>query len=309
MIFGPEFPKSQDRLREGLYELLRRSYERAEEKGQGLAVYRSSFQVLRALAEQPWAQPTIFPAESRLVRQFLAQTKLRPADAGKLVSRSLLLHAAAATWRRTLQRMARAPFLSLCDVSGEEFLKDALAQGRGVMVLHRHTLFASLFWSWLEHAGYVPGVTLGHWAWAPGSRGAREDPKAWVPEVARELMGAAASLRAGGLAHVFADGIVGARPIELEFCNRRRGFRPAFAELALGTNSLMLSAGVDMRADGRLAVRVEAPLADDAALPRAERGARLVREYAARLRERWEEDPAQLPWNDMLNHLRFPALQ
>ena len=306
MIFGPEFPRSQDELREGLYRLLQRSYARAGKAGHALAVYRSSFDLFGRLCAERWAQETAFANEAQLVRRFLREARLPAPDPGAVVAKSLLLHSAAATWRRTLQRMSREPFLSLCEVNGAERLRAALGEGRGAMLVHRHTLFASVFWSWLEHSDIAPGVTLGHWAWEKGRQGEREDPKRWIPEVARELKEASLSLRAGGLAHVFGDGIQGGQAIEVEFCGRKRGFRPTFAELVSGSGAAILTAGVVMGTDGRLAMHIGRPLAADPALPRAERNGRLVREYAERVRRQWERDPAQIPWNDMNNHLRLP---
>jgi lauroyl/myristoyl acyltransferase len=217
------------------------------------------------------------------------------------VQKSLLVHAAAACWRRLLQEARAEAFLPLTTARGAEHLRAALDAGRGVMLVHSHTLFEPLFWSWLEHQGIAPGVTLGHWAWERGrSPGDRTDPKRAVPEMAREMFAATKTLRAGGLAHVFGDGVQGSRQTEIAFCNRRRGFRSTFAELAIGAGATTLSVAVSMGAEGTMTMEIEPPFVGNAE--------GLVREFAARLARRWSRDAAQLPWGDMVTHLRFPAL-
>jgi lauroyl/myristoyl acyltransferase len=306
VIFGPGFPKSKDELRENVFRLLQRSYLALRKSGHSLKVYRSSFDLLDRLCAERWAQATMYPEESLLVERFVRECGL-PGEPRAVVQKSLLLHAAAATWRRLLQELEREAFLPLVEVRGEEHLRAALEAKRGVMIAHCHMLFEPLFWSWLVHNGIAPGVTLGHWAWEPGRKpGDRTDPKRAVPEMARDLMNASSTLRAGGLAHVFGDGVQGSRSRDIAFCGRRRGFRPTFAEIALSAGATTLTAAVAMGADGRLTIEIETPLEDDAAAPRAARVARLVDQYAARLEARWRRDPAQLPWGDMATQLRFP---
>jgi lauroyl/myristoyl acyltransferase len=307
LIFGPEFPKSRDALREGFYQLLARGYELEAKRGAGLAAYRGGIALLATLCAQDWAQRTMFPREAMLVRRFVAESKLA-ADAEATVRESLMLHSCAAVWRRALQQLGREPFAELARVRGEEHLRATLAQGRGAMLVHSHTLFASMFWTWLEHAGIAPGVAIGHWAWAQARGHQRSEASSWVPEVARELHQANATMRAGGLAHLFGDGVQGGRQTEVAFCSRRRGFRPAFAEIALGAGAPVLTTAVRLAPDGTLHFEIDAPLEDDAAAPRAERIARLLAQYVERLARRWREAPAQIPWNDMVNHLRFAAL-
>jgi len=307
LIFGPGFPRSKDELRENLFRLFQRSFEAAAKSGRGAAVYRSSFDLLGRLAAERWAQVTIWPEESALVERF-ARECAQAGEPRAVVQKSLLLHAAAACWRRMLQELGRDAFLALTQVRGGEHLRTALDQRRGVMIAHGHSLFEPLFWSWLEHSGIAPGVTLGHWAWEPGRKpGDRTDPKRAVPEMARELLAASQTLRAGGLAHVFGDGVQGSRQTELVFCSRRRGFRSTFAEMAIAAGATTLSATASMGVDGRLTIDIEAPFPDDAAAPRPARVERLSGEYASRLARRWQADPAQLPWGDMATHLRFPA--
>lgn len=308
MIFGPGFPRSQDELRENLFRLFQRSFQSLAKSGHSLKVYRSSFELYGRLAAERWAQLTIWPEETALIERFAREAGL-PGEPQAMVQKSLLLHAAAATWRRMLQGLGRDALLRLCVARGEEHLRAALDAKRGVLIAHCHTVFAPLFWSWLEHKGIAPGVTLGHWAWEQGRKaGDRTDPKRAVPEMARELFAASQTLRAGGLAHVFGDGVQGSRQTEIAFCNRRRGFRSTFAEMAVAADATTLSAAVSMGADGRMTMEIEPSFTDDASLPRAERVERLVREYAARLEKRWQREAAQLPWGDMTTHLRFPAL-
>jgi lauroyl/myristoyl acyltransferase len=308
VIFGPAFPKSRDEQRENLFRLFQRGFQAAAKQRRGGEVYRSSFELLGRLGAERWAQLALYPEETALIERFVRECGL-PAEPGAVVQKSLLVHAAAATWRRILQGLSREALAPLFQVRGEEHLRAALAAGRGVMIAHCHTLFEPLFWSWLVHQDIAPGVTLGHWAWEQGRKpGDRTDPRRAVPEMARELHAASQTLRAGGLAHVFGDGVQGSRQTEIAFCNRRRGFRSTFAEMAVAAGASTLTVAVAMGADGRMAIEIEPPLADDAAAPRALRVERLVREYAGRLERRWQREPAQIPWGDMAAHLRFAPL-
>jgi lauroyl/myristoyl acyltransferase len=308
VIFGPGFPKSQDELRENLFRLFQRSFQAAAKGGRGAAVYRSSFDIVGRLCAERWAQATIYPQESALVERFVREAGL-PLEPRAAVQKSLLVHAAAAMWRRMLQGLGRDAVLPLFEARGVEHLRAAMDAKRGVMIAHSHTLFEPLFWTWLVHQGIAPGITLGHWAWEQGRKpGDRTDPKRAVPEMARELMTASQTLRAGGLAHVFGDGVQGSRQTEIAFCNRRRGFRSTFAEMAVAAGATTLTAAVSMGADGKMTMEIEPALSDDPAAPRAVRVENLVRQYAARLEQRWRREAAQLPWGDMATHLRFPAL-
>jgi len=307
LIFGPGFPRSKDELRENLFRLFQRSFQLAAKGGHALGVYSSSCEIFGRLGAERWAQLTIYPEETALIERFVRECALR-AEPRAVVQRSLLVHAAAATWRRLLQGLPREALRPLFEARGVEHLRGALGAGRGVVIAHCHTVFEPLFWSWLAGENIAPGVTLGHWAWEQGRKpGDRTDPKRAVPEMARELHAASQGLRAGGLAHVFGDGVQGSRQTEIVFCNRRRGFRSTFAEMAVAANAATLSAAVSLGTDGRMTIDIEPPLADDAAAPRALRVERLVREFAARLEKRWQSDACQLPWGDMATQLRFPA--
>jgi len=307
-LHGPARVRSRDELRENFFRLLLRSYLLAQKKGEGLAVYRSSAGMVHRLCGEPWAQQTIFPAESALVRRFLAQTELPAANADAIVQRSLMANPWVATWMKVLDRLDRRDFASLCSVSGKENLRAALATGRGVVLAHAHTLFVQLFWIWLRHEGIPPGVTIWQWAWGKKPEQIL-DPRTRALATARELHASMQSLREGGLVQILADGHNGNQQIELPFCNRRRGFRTTFAELALSANALVLPVLVSLAAEGSISIQIDPPFAD-APLDH-ERGKRiesLVRQYADHLHGVWRTHAADIPWFQMKLHLGFAPI-
>lgn len=309
MLFGPAFPKSQDELREKFYLLLRRSYLMAQKHGKGLEVYRSCFGLIDRLCAERWAQHTIFPAETALVRRFLAETRLPVTDPDAVVHGSLRGHSWKAIWYRILQTLPRQDFTSVCTVTGAEHLKAAQAAGRGVVIAHSHTLFAPIFWNWLEHEGIGPGITVWQWAWKPGRKpGELRDPRVRALESARELHAAARVLRAGGLVHILADGTESHQQIVLPFCGRERGFRTTFAELAADANALVITADVTLCSEGQIRIEIGPPLVDAPERGRGERVASFVRQYADHLYSRWVKHVDEVSWTDMKLHLQFPPI-
>jgi lauroyl/myristoyl acyltransferase len=305
-LYGPARTRSQDELRENFFRLLQRSCLIGAKQGQGIAVYRSIARTLHNLCGEPWVHATIFPFETRLVRSFLSETGLPAAKPQSIVQKSLMANAWLAVANTVLQKLNRPDFVSLCTVSGSENLHAARAGGRGVMIAHSHTLFAQLFWCWLEHEGIASGVTTWQWAWGK-SRGETQDPRTRALESARELHAAVATLREGGLVHVVADGDKGARETVLPFFNRRRGFRPAFAELAVTTSAPVITVDVTLAVDGGILIEIGKPFTEDSPDDhRTRRVEALVLQYAEHLRERWRSYPADLPWFVMRQQLLLP---
>jgi lauroyl/myristoyl acyltransferase len=295
-------------MREAFFAMLRRSYLMAARTGDGLEVYRSSAELVRMLCGQAWAQTTIFPGETALVRRFLKEAQLPVTDPRAVLQHSLMANPWVATWSGILKEMSREAFLSLCTVAGAEYLRETQASGQGVVVAHCHSLFAQLFWTWLRVENIDPGVTIAQWTWG---RKASEtsDPQVRAIETARELHLAMGTLRRGGCVHILADGFRGNEQIVLPFFNRRRGFRTTFAEFALTAHARIVTATVALQTDGRILIEINPPLAgaedtDD----RPAQVERLVRQYAARLRAFWLQHPGDLPWFQMKRHLDLPPV-
>ena len=305
-LHGPARVRSRDELREGLFRLLQRSYTLAARRGGGLEVYRSSAALIHQLCGERWAQETIFPAESVLVRRFLAEAGLEAADPARAVQHSLMANSWISTWAAILMRLERAQFRSLCEVAGEEHLRAALAAGRGTVLAHSHTLFVQLFWTWMKHQDLDPGVSIWRWAWGRKPEEIR-DPRVRAIESARELHAAKKALRRGGLVQVLADGLQGSRKIGLPFCNRLRGFETTFAELALDAGAAVVPANVMLAADGRLHIEIGRPFA--APPEDGERSARVrwcLEGYVEHLRRLWREHPSDVSWYQMKRHLDLP---
>jgi lauroyl/myristoyl acyltransferase len=303
---GPARTRSGDPLRDGYFDLLLRSYRLAQKSGRGLEVYRGCARQVHALCGERWARATIFPRESKVVRRFLAEAGLRPADTDAVEQLSLMANPWASTWTGVLESLAPAEFDSVCSAQGEELLRAAVAQGRGVVLAHYHTLFAPLFWPWLDRRGIARGVLIREWVKTRPATEA-DDAKTRALEGARELKAAADALRKSGMVHVMGDGYEGSRKTELEFCNRRRGFETTFIDLALMAGAPILTVASRFSADGSLRFEIGAALRDDATLARAARTDALLRQYTEHVRRHWQEHPADISWFQMWRHLELPA--
>lgn len=304
---GPARARSGDELRDNFFRLFLRSYRIAGEGGHGLTVYRACAAHVHRLCGEDWAQRTIFPAESALVRRFLGGTGLQVRDPRLEEQLNLMANPWAATWTEALQQMTRADFTAICSVTGEQILHTALAEGRGAVCAHYHTLFAPLFWTWIKHAGIPAGILIREWA---KTRRAAEagDPRTRALEGARELQTAAGTLRKGGLVHVMADGYEGSRKTVLAFGNRQRGFETTFIDLALMTGAPILTVAVKFSADGGIGVEFGPALRDDPALPRAARTQALLQQYLAHVLRHWQNHPADISWFQMKRHLDLPPM-
>lgn len=300
--------RSRDQLVKNLYQLLSRSYDRAEKrrKGNGLQVYRTGAPLLHQFFSQPWAQETIFPSEVDLARRFLAATRIPAQKPRFAVALALLANGWAPAWTNMLLKLPKRPFESLVAVAGRKHLEDALASGSGTLLIHSHTLFTQLLWRWLEHQSIDQGLTLWQWTWTR-NRSDLKDPKITALEGARELHAATQSLKKGGLVHVLADGgRVGSKQVELPFFGRRRPFQPTFADLALATRANLVTADLTVKRDGTFQLdfgALEDAGTGGAGKPEADR---IVRAYARHLAQRWTRHWSNLPWRQMVRFMKFP---
>jgi len=308
---GPANIRSADPMRENLFKLFGRSYVRAErlQPGAGRAVYRGAARMTLDLCGQPWAQATIFSEESKLTRLFLKETGIAAADPEPFVQQSLMANCWASAWTRILLAAERKYFGAYCVAKGEDTLRAALAEKRGVVLTHSHTVFAQLFWRWLEHQGIPEGITLWQWTWNR-ERKEKEDPKLRAIESAREMLAATRLLRDGGIVHSMADGRWGGDRIEMPFFNRKRVFQPGFAELAVMTGAPVLPVNVILQTDGRIRVDIGTRLTDHAGVKdRNQRVEKLVHEYVRQLTGRWRRYASNVEWFQMARHLKLPQLE
>lgn len=311
-LFGAASVKSSDELRESVYRLLERSFYRAEKQrpGGGLAVYRSSMRMLRAMCGERWVQITVFPEETQLVETFLDSSGLAPGAPRGDVRNSLLGNVWTRAWTGVLLKLERKDFAAVCRVTGAGHLRAVMDAGKSAVLVHRHNLFTQLFWRWLEHEKLEPGVTLRQWTWGRGGNEV-QDKKTSALEGARELHTALQTLRRGGLVNVLADGHQGGSHfLTLPFFNRERPFRRTFAELVVAANVPVIPVDLTMRAGGKILMEISSPMEDDSDRDNSqERVDRLVRAYAAHLERIWRSHPADIPWSQMRWHLKYPLVQ
>lgn len=294
------------RLARHFYRLLGRSFLEAKSQGNGAKAYAGIARTVDQFCSESWARQTIFRNEARLVRQFAVETGLRADAKREFVTRSLSGHVWARTFRSMMEEFSQEEFFAICSVKGREHLDAVLSTGRGALILHSHTLFAELFWTWLDHAGIAQGLTLTEWTFGRPSE-EQTDPKLRAVEGAKELHMAMGVLRRGGLVHSMGDGKRGGDWLEVRAFNRVKPYYTGFAHLALAAGVPVLSASVFLDPSKKLRIVIEKPF--DAVADAGDRRAQieaLVKQYVARHEAIWRRAPANIPWFHMRQHLRFP---
>ncbi len=184
----------------------------------------------------------------------------------------------------------------------------AQASGRGVILVHSHTLLVRTFWHWLRWYTPDPGLILHSWSKSHPQVGLG-DPVVQVIEGAGELFAAQARLEQGGLVHVLADGYKGQQGIVLPFAGRQRPFQTGFAELALLTGATVLPVALAYTKQWNIAIHFGPPLAFAAVeQPHRQRIRGLVEQYAACLQEQWHQQPQEIAPYHMRCHLELPTI-
>ncbi len=279
-------------------------------------IYPTTTRLLAWLCGQPWAQLLLWRRQRWLIRAFYASLA-RPVPTQRDVLRlSFLGHVGSKPRIDTLLGATPEQFERYVTLSGEEYLKQALTRGRGVILLGYHSFpeTPALIVSTLWRRGYTDlyALTLGDFdsvfeqpvpaGDSPADRGAASQ---W----AEHLVQAQQLLRANYVVLTAADAQGGASAgFALPLHGRQWMVKQGFAELAMKTEAAVLPLTLALTSKGQYAIRLHPPL-DVGAPPSRERQMESLMEQCGRfLQTAWAEHPETLLWEVMGAHLLWPPV-
>ena len=250
---------------------------------------------LNRFLQLPWYQQR-FRQEVALIEQFFAVIDPDQRTSAEAIAKSLRYNCYARYG--LLPRIANIPL-----ASGEEILKAAQANGRGVILVAYHDLIADKF----DHPRLKGTFLIGgvHTYLAHHQIRNRDIQTTLF---AQQLHEARHQLLAGGLVHMLPDGHIGrGEGICVDFQGRHCRFHSTFAELAVMTGAAVIAVAGEIDRHEQVRIKLLGPLdAGDEAMPQAERVARLVNQYVAMLNEMWTKTPWLVPCYQMKSHLAYP---
>jgi lauroyl/myristoyl acyltransferase len=183
---------------------------------------------------------------------------------------------------RATGRERRGPL----QVLGGSHLADALATGRGVVLVAPHVAIVPILPA-LPHLDDRPVLPL-------DARGST------TVDRTRQLRDAHRTLRAGGAVLILADEFIGDGGIMIDIAGKDRPLRPGFARLAQATESEVVPVFPSFDTSGRVTIDVRAPMGA------ATEDALLV-DFGAMLRTFWHEHTGSLSWYIVRRHLNYTA--
>lgn len=250
---------------------------------------------LNGLLHLPWYQQR-FRQEIALIEQFFAVIDPGHRANAESIAKSLRYNCYARYG--LLPRVTNTPL-----ASGEEILKAAQDNGRGVILVAYHDLIANKFDHPRLKGAFLIGGVHTYLAYHQ-----IRNPDIQAMLFAQQLQGARQQLLAGGLVQILPDGHIGrGEGIHVDFQRRRCRFRSTFAELALMTGAAVIGVAGEIGRHEQVRIHLLGPLdAGAETMPQAERVARLMAQYVARLNQMWTKTPWLVPCYQMKIHLAYP---
>ena len=302
-------------------QLLKRSLRRGGRRLAGATLpYSQGSAFLAWFCGQGWAQRVFYGPQVRLVQQTLAA--MGRSESVAAVVRHSLIGNTWSHWRlSTLLAAPAAEFDRWVSVAGLEHLTQAHAAGRGVILLHSHSIYNALPMALLERQGitdmmlvggkrrllevgltsFADRLQLDDTGGASAGSGAGQSTR-----FARQLLDAQRILKQGGVFHVAADGYQTPRHIVVPFHGRQRSFGIGFAEMALSTGAAAIPVFVSLQPGGQVTIDFRPPL-HTAAGERSAQVESLVRQYADQFAAVWAADLGNIRWRHLTKYLRLPA--
>jgi lauroyl/myristoyl acyltransferase len=219
--------------------------------------------------------------------------------------------------RPLLGALARAPRRRLTRwvaVEGVETLEHSRGVGRGVVVVNSHFGIARAVQLVLSGLGY-PLYSLEAQDFL-ARVGVLPPVELEVAEIGRhrpfrlrEVYRAHGALERGSLVHLLGDGRQGGSELALPFHGRLRAFRTGFAELAVMTGASVIPVFATLDRTGRTRLELLEALDDGAAgVPRGDRVASLVEQYARLLEARWVSQPGEVMGGQLSLQRGYPVI-
>ncbi|MEP0545443.1 MAG: AMP-binding protein [Rhodothermales bacterium] len=255
---------------------------------------------------QPMVQRLLFRDEVRFLRQFY-QLIEQP-----LVDEAAFIHQALTFRRGRLWRIAGRVRATPEDMNrwgevvGWPRFQRAYEQGRGVVLVHAHTLSLSFARRVLERLMPSDLRALVSVAVAEGDLTDVEREAALQQRYVEQLYTCQKTLERGGIVSIAGDDRYGAsRGVTVPFHGRQRAFKTGFAHLAVATGAPVLPVFSSSDLTGRTTIEFGEPLAYADQAPDEQVDA-LVRAYAAYLKEKWRGGAANVPPAKMRYHQALP---
>ena len=254
---------------------------------------------------------TLFRHEAALLSGFLEEFPQSSSFPDLL--RRRLTNCILRSWRScALFRLPLARQRDLVQVEGREYLDQASANGRGVLLLGSHYGASHLAPMTLWQLGY-PVTRLGRQEWLVINCGFDPDKHHFPGHIAmtnargiylNAFARATRVLQSGGILHMAGDGPRGAA-IHRDFLHRKLWMSNGFAALAQSTGVRVLpvyaTVEVHGEAHGRVCVEIGTPLMPTGSGTQAIESLALA--YRQFLEQRWREDPAPITASNLTNYL------
>lgn len=272
----------------------------------GRLPYRLAVAWLAWSAQQRQVQGRYYRKEVTAVQQFLPMIGHTAQDR-QLVADYLFFGAweyyRLTPWGNHPEKLGATETMAWVDVRGMGLVEQAVAEGRGLLLLRSHSN-GNFFFDTLSFQSYRLGQLKRHLAvWQ------LNDTLTQNTLLAHQLNTARQVLEKGGIVNVHADGRHGYSQGRLyNFLGRQRSFHTSFAELALLTGATVIAVDVTLHRNGRATLTFVGsfdPGAAHEAYPH--RVERLVNQYVAFCQAKWANEPWLIPWNQLAWHLEAPS--
>ncbi|MFN8443067.1 MAG: AMP-binding protein [Caldilineaceae bacterium] len=205
-------------------------------------------------------------------------------------------------WGNHPEKLRATETRAWVDVRGMGLVEQAVAEGRGLILLRSHSN-GDFWFNTLPIQSYrLRQLERQLEIWQ------LNDTLTQSTLFAHQLNTARQVLEKGGIVNVHADGRHGYSQGRLyNFLGRQRSFHTSFAELALLTGAKVVAVDVTLHRNGRATLTFVDPF-DPGATHEAysQRVERLVNQYVAFCQAKWTSEPWSIPWYQLAWHLDTP---
>jgi lauroyl/myristoyl acyltransferase len=283
------------------------------EKGSRWIPYDFGNALIRWFCQTKFARTEYFSKRELILKEFLKQADLSESD--QLFPDAFVLNFQKGWRAARLTYLSDRAFFNKVQVVGKEHLDQAVAKGKGVVLVNSHFGFAEIALTLFSRLNYPLFATVVREKGANSIK-VKGINKSFEPvllqfkdqsneELIKMLFKARQTLQAGGIVHLLGDGYHGKSSISFSFLGKVRGFRPSFAELALSTGAEVIPMFARMDTKGHIKVEILPPL--DQGLEESghqDRIVYLMKQYLDILSECWKKEPQLINWGFIEKYIR-----